>query len=928
MKRKSYLSHFDDGEKERIFPSTNYGAFAAITTTGWLYTSRHLDQIGWPAQTAESTWTSLSTTAPEAGSTADAFAFPAQPGIVSQGDRAMGTDLARAQYGFDGSGIKVGVISDSFDKYGAFASDRASGELPWDTRILREGEWGNDEGRAMAQIIHDVAPGASILFAAGGRTMADMAQAIRDLAAAGAKVIVDDLFYQAEPTYQDSIINQAISDVSAQGVTYVTIAGNHGTRAYGAAFEAMANPTVIDGRTVLLHEFAPGQDYIAINIPAWTNIPFTFQWSDSYKSISPSNGARSDLDLFFFNDRNEFLFKVSNPNIGGDPIEQIAYLTRNVGETIHVKVGLVEGPPPDEFRLIALSNGRPVYFEALASNLNSGTLYGHAAARDALSVGAVNYRDTPAFGASQPWAELFSSGGPASFTHDVDGHRLPQPDIRPGPAFMAPNDGDNTFFGRDSDGNGRPNFSGTSAAAPHVAALVALMLQANPALTPVDVRNLLQNSAIDMDDLGSPGFDKGYDSATGAGLIQGTALGFAATGVVDNPLRKSLLLGTHLDDRIIGWGAREEIAGANKVPPAGTSIDVTLYGYAGHDRLEGGPGNDLLDGGSGHDRMSGGAGNDRYVVDDIADLVVEEAGGGTDTVLASISYALPSHVENLTLTGAAALSAFGNMQDNVLIGNEAANLIVGNGGNDALVGGGGDDNLIGGEGADRIFGGTGNDQIHANGGNNRIDAGAGNDLITAGNGDDVIIGGADEDIIYANGGRNLFQLGGIPGEATDGNDQIWAGVGADTYALFFATAEGEAASFGHDTINGFRLAEGDQLLLFNETAGYWDDASTLSTLIEAGQVRGTRSADGGDLTLTFSEGAALPSSLTLKWFYWDNARYLSDDERSTAFGAEIRSADLTGLLLDAVQDGSSVGISGPDYLTAAHHFVVSGYALL
>ncbi|GJE81931.1 hypothetical protein HNR51_004321 [Methylorubrum thiocyanatum] len=209
MKRKFYLSHFDDGEKERIFPSTNYGAFAAITKTGWLYTSRHLDQIGWPAQTAESTWTSLSNNAPEAESIADAFAFGAQPGIVSQGDRAMGTDLARAQYGFDGSGITVGVISDSFDKYGAFASDRASGELPWDTRILREGEWGNDEGRAMAQIIHDVAPGASILFAAGGRTMADMAQAIRDLAAAGAKVIVDDLFYQAEPTYQDSIINNA-----------------------------------------------------------------------------------------------------------------------------------------------------------------------------------------------------------------------------------------------------------------------------------------------------------------------------------------------------------------------------------------------------------------------------------------------------------------------------------------------------------------------------------------------------------------------------------------------------------------------------------------------------------------------------------------------------------------------------------------------
>ncbi|MEH3118188.1 MAG: S8 family serine peptidase [Methylorubrum populi] len=706
------------------------------------------------------------------------------------------------------------------------------------------------------------------------------------------------------------------------------MAGNHANHAYGSTFKPAATPTTIDGETVQLHEFAPGQDYIAITIPARTNIPFTFQWSDAYASVSPSNGAKTDLDLFFFNDRNEFLFKVSNPNIGNDPIEQIAYFAGDTDETIHVKVGLVEGPPPDEFRLIALTNGNWAYFEPLASNLNSGTLYGHAAARDALSVGAVNYRDTPAFGASQPWAEAFSSVGRASFTHDVHGNRLPLPDIRSGPAFMAPNDGDNTFFGWDSDGNGLPNFSGTSAAAPHAAALAALMLQANPALTSVDVRNLLQNSAIDMDDLNTPGFDKGYDSATGAGLIQGTALGFAATGVIDNPFRKSLLLGTHLDDHIIGWGAREEAAGGSGTSPAGATVDVALYGYAGNDRLEGGAGNDLLDGGSGRDRMSGGGGNDRYVVDDPADVVVEKAGAGIDTVLASVSYTLPAHVENLTLTGSAALSAFGNGQDNVLTGNDAANLIVGGGGNDTLVGGGGDDTLVGGEGDDRIFGGAGDDRIHANGGDNYIDAGAGNDLITTGNGDDVIVGGAGDDTIYANGGRNLFQLGGVLGTASDGNDQIWAGNGGDTYALFFEDAEGGAAGFGHDTINGFRLAEGDQLLLFNETAGYWDDANTLSALIDGGQVRGMRSADGGDLTLTFAGGQAAQSALTLKWFFWDNAGSLSKSERGTAFGAEIRTADLTGILLDTIQDGASLGISGPDYLTAAHQFMASGHALV
>lgn len=876
--------------------------------------------------------------------------------VVSQGDHAMGTDAARAKYGLDGSGVKVGVISDSFDLMHHAERERKAGELPADMRILKEGEYGFDEGDAMAQIIHDVAPGASILFSAGGQTVQTMAQSIRDLAAAGAKVIVDDLFYQNEPTYQDSAINQAISEVTAQGVIYITSAGNHGNSAYGAPFKAAAAPTVIDGKTVQLHEFAPGQDYISITIPAYTYIQFALQWSDAYRSISPEHGAKSDLDFYFYNDQEEFLFKISNPNIGGDPIEQIAYATRGVDEVLHVKVGLVDGPPPDEFRFVALRNGQPVYFESLASNADSGTLYGHAAARDAISVGAVGYRDTPAYGAAQPWSEPFSSVGPARFTYDVHGNKMPVPDVRLGPAFMAPDDGDNTFFGPDTDGDGFPNFGGTSAAAPHAAGLAALMLQANPRLTSPDIRSLLQDSAIDMDDFDTRGFDRGFDAATGAGFIQATALDFAVTGVIDNPRHNPVVTGTHLDDRIIGWGGEGTVPNRD----AGASA-VMLYGYAGNDLIEGGWGSDTLDGGDGADRMRGQGGDDRYIVDSSSDVVVEVAGEGIDTVLSSVSYVLAENAENLVLTGGNPNSAIGNAADNRITGNVAGNLMVGNGGNDTLDGGDGDDTLIGDIGNDRLIGGRGNDRMHAaggknilsggdgadqmtagdgddtiqggdgddsisaNGGNNRIDAGAGNDMVTAGNGSDVIVGGAGNDTIYANGGDNIFQLGGIADAFSDGDDQIWTGNGADTYVLLFADGVGNAAGFGRDTINGFRLAEGDSLFRFEPGAERTYEPISVSRLVGDGTVSGMRSSDGGDLILTFDAGQAAQSSLTLKWFFWDNGGALSSSERSAAFGSQIGKSELLGILQDILHDESGFSV---DQWTAAHHFSNSGFALI
>ena len=142
-----------------------------------------------------------------------------------------------------------------------------------------------------------------------------------------------------------------------------------------------------------------------------------------------------------------------------------------------------------------------------------------------------------------------------------------------------------------------------------------------------------------------------------------------------------------------------------------------LAGGGGADTLTGNAGNDTLDGGAGADAMSGGSGNDVYRIDDVNDTVTEAAAGGADRVESVLSYALGQNLENLTLTGSAAINGSGNTLNNVITGNAAANTLSGDAGSDQLLGGLGDDTLDGGIGNDILNGGAGNDVMRGGAGN-------------------------------------------------------------------------------------------------------------------------------------------------------------------------------------------------------------------
>lgn len=132
--------------------------------------------------------------------------------VDNEAEAAQNANQIQARDGLDGTGMTIGIMSDSYDNLNGEAADIASGDLPNDVTVLLDlGSGGIDEGRAMAQIVHYIVPNADLLFRTAFLGQADFANGIGQLVAAGAGVITDDSSYFAEPFFQDGVIAQSRS---------------------------------------------------------------------------------------------------------------------------------------------------------------------------------------------------------------------------------------------------------------------------------------------------------------------------------------------------------------------------------------------------------------------------------------------------------------------------------------------------------------------------------------------------------------------------------------------------------------------------------------------------------------------------------------------------------------------------------------------
>ncbi|GAB3996029.1 T9SS type A sorting domain-containing protein [Spirosoma daeguense] len=450
--------------------------------------------------------------------------------VTSQGDVAMRSDIARTTHSVNGNGVKVGIISDSYDKLGGAASGVLSGDLPAGVQVLQEFSGSaadvSDEGRGMAEIIHDVAPGAALAFHTAFDGYLDFAQGIRDLAAAGCKVIVDDIFYFAEPYFQDGPIAQAVDDVvNNNGVTYFSSAGNHARNSYQNTYNntPFVGPFGPGDSYMGAHNFSGGDVYQSVTVPAGSQIYVGLQWDNPFASVTGSMGAQTDLDLLVYRS-GAFQSGLSGLtfNINGDPIEiAVLYNPSASPVTFELVVARYAGPNPTLIKWVAFTNGYTITTEY---NTKSSTLVGHANSTRCIATGAAPFYNTPAFNSSLTTAtlEYFSSAGGTPILFAIDGTRLGSPITRPKPEITAVDAGNTTFFGEDipQDSDSYPNFFGTSASAPHAAAVAALMVQKVPSISSATILSTLQNTSLDMNDPATDGFDIGFDYGTGHGFIQ------------------------------------------------------------------------------------------------------------------------------------------------------------------------------------------------------------------------------------------------------------------------------------------------------------------------------------------------------------------------------------------------------------------------
>ena len=480
--------------------------------------------------------------------------------VISQADISIRARDAREVHGIDGSGIRVGVLSDTLTSRTqgntegsgcsrTFVSTNpiSAAELPAVIYNIAEprdlpgsGSFsGTDEGRAMIELIHDLAPGADIFFHTAFTTPSVFARGIEELVGCGADIIVDDVIYFLEPMFQDGIIAQAAIAAIDQGVLFFSAIGNLGPWGVDEVYtdfspvdDMSATPSGND-----LHVFSSGSRFARVSVPRGCGLRMVMQWNETFSgTLGP--GATTDLDLYACTSadpascsanaasRDAQGCSTHGGGPSGDPVEILDVSNfggGNQGNRVaYIAVEHVCGNKDVRFRIagFALSCFFPNRFEFDPAVFRSSPAYGHPVAEGVISTAAVFYQEIDSGGETEPPPDVinvepFSSlGGDIPYYFDTIGQPVANgPRLVRAPVLSAPDGTNTSFFGhRDAEGDGFPNFFGTSAAAPHAAAVAALILEADPSLSAAEVLDILRSTAIDIE-------EPGPDFRSGSGLI-------------------------------------------------------------------------------------------------------------------------------------------------------------------------------------------------------------------------------------------------------------------------------------------------------------------------------------------------------------------------------------------------------------------------
>jgi PKD repeat protein len=458
---------------------------------------------------------------------------------MTQGDSILKTAKVRSTYGYSGAGIKIGVISSGVDH---LSSAVASGDLPSNVHVLSNAI-GGDEGTAMLEIVYDMVPNATLYFHDSGANTVAFDTAIDDLIANGCTVIVDDIGWIMEPFFQDGTVASHVNSVlSSNNIIYISSAGNSATSHYYGTFYplviAPANYIMYNGFYV--NDFRNGINtnypFLYVLLPPKSSIQIVLQWNDVW------GASGNDYDLYLFDNSNGNLLSYSINNQTGtqNPLEYLT-CTNPGSSTINGEI-LVTKSPTAAPRILDLYI-YPNYLSYPVNILATNSIFGQQAVPNVTTVAAADW-------ASPSTIEPYSSRGPVNIL-------WPSAAIRQKPDITGVDNVSVT-----GAGGFLTAFTGTSAAAPSIAAVVAQIWGAYPTMTPAQVRSALYSTAVNLGPLS-------YDYTFGYGRADAFAMANSLTPMVTPTITN--------------------ISPKNGPCAGGTSVTITGTGFSGTTAVNFGP---------------------------------------------------------------------------------------------------------------------------------------------------------------------------------------------------------------------------------------------------------------------------------------------------------------------------------------------------